>query len=397
MKAVEVLTLRGSTNPSADLSQGPVGNLTRGHFPRLHTLRLQHVYFPWSSTIYSSLRELELSLPQTPPSASSLFEILHACPDLERLVIDFRNYSLFTACGRVNQLSPVPLLKLAFLRIQIVFHNADFLCSRLTVPPSCVIHVTYPSNPRRNNLLPLMAPCQAVFLPAMGSCTRLDMVMDEYQEDDEQYLRLSASPGNPPPAHGHSVSLLPGSIFIDMFSHLIGDVDITPEGWTTVLSSFLAARPGQISPVKSFSLIYNLLPQISALMWREMMTAFPLLDNLAVGPLSCSTGPGSQLFATVFDALNDHRDFDDLQGNSTQLCGQHIHIIELIRIHIDAAAVDDLVHILERRAVAGAPLQELIFKDSVCVEGQVQPDEVKARLGSHTQVTILYVIPYCAP
>ena len=53
----------------------------------------------------------------------------------------------------------------------------------------------------------------------------------------------------------------------------------------------------------------------------------------------------------------------------------------------DNATVDVLVRMVEARMVGGAPLEELIFRNAVCLEG-IDPALVKLRLEEFTRVTI---------
>ena len=358
--------------------------LTRGELPRLHSLHFNNVHFPWSSPLYNSLRELILNnIPSSrAPAAEDILRILHSSPDLERFEMDNSSYQYpaFTASLTVDQLSPVSLPRLYNMRIRDSFQRANFLCKCLTIPVSCNIDIIH--NDRGDTIDPIAVifPSQAIFRPLLPLCTHIKISTDEFD------FSLSASIG--PVQYG-----LPGPPLGRVRVGGLGDQSgeepaFPPASWNTLLDLFSPQNSnGAQSAVVHLGLVYNRLPEISEDMWRLCATRFPLLEGLEVGPwLSRDIEMvGARVFGTMLAFLSGCGDPNGAQSRAVY--APRLRSIQFAGMIFDNATVDVLVRMVEARMVGGAPLEELIFRNAVCLEG-IDPALVKLRLEEFTRVTI---------
>ena len=385
MHSLEELNL-GNVNADLEPLSSALADLglTRKHCPRLYRLTLWDAFFPWTSSIYCSLRELKLILIAPLPPAHTLFRILQSCPDLE--IMEWTNIlqdePFFIPTDGAAQLTPVSLPHLQQILIDDSYTRAQLLCEYIVVPPTCDI-IVYP---RCDGWLTAASPRQLIFSTVIPVSTHIQMSLDKASS-----FSLAAGIGRRT-GWVNLESPTSSSINVIERGHPIrSSLDFAT--WRDLLDPF-TPTDGRESPVTSFSLEYSDLRTMSPMMWRTGLARFPRLEELIVGaykskPLLVVSGTSDtpcEIFKNIFAALSGGPDPQD-NGKEAEPCGTRLRRVVWMGMLIDGATLLALQHMLEMRAARGFPLKELAFENCYCAE-DTSPATVLSLLALHVEVKI---------
>lgn len=156
--------------------------LTREKFPRLQSLSLREFYVPWSSSIYTSLRSLDVILHQGSASMpmADFVEILRCSPALESLCL------IGCLPSQVDDHPPaprsLPLFKLRHLHLEGMLDVTSRVCDAISAPTTKTIFLTHFVPPEsRGTIDPVsgLAPQQHVYTAFLRRAQRMTLKFDE--------------------------------------------------------------------------------------------------------------------------------------------------------------------------------------------------------------------------
>ena len=351
------------------------------HLPRLRTLRLVDVSLPWTSALYTSLRELCIHRRSRKAlSAESLFQTLHACPNLEVLSLE-NSWGVSTSIATtpvVDRLCPVTLPKLKLLRLRDRPGRVAFLCARIVVGAHCAIAVTH-----LDDMLSLarLAPRQKVYRATLAAARRVDIVLDDPGLGSPKVLRFATCthPNDPPvigPGGWEAAGLRhlpPGSVVVDA-DRLLRPACFARKEWRKVLQAFLKASAdapggGGVPQVTELRMVCDALPSVSANTWAACFATFSRLEKLVVGPchvpvptLEDSSSCG--VFDHVLKALAIVCDDSSERDGRGELLVPGLRKLELERIVFTQESLEALLKVIRIREEAGAHLEELVLREA---------------------------------
>ena len=362
--------------------------LTREHCPHLHTLALRGTFFPWTSSIYHSLRELILTYINPLPPAHALLQVLRSCPDLEIMqwTNTLQDVPVFGPTDDVPRLSHVALPHLQKIVIDDIHTRTRLLCEHIVVPSTCNVFV-YPKGHRLNDSLSAISLRHPIFSTIIAHCTHLHMSIGT------QHFHLAAGRCPiPPPLCAlstiHIEILVTDGPIRDPLPYL------TP--WRDLLDPF-TSTDGRESLVTSFSLRYNNLRAMSPMMWQTRLARLPHLKELIVE--EHEFGPGALVsrhhkrkvrlntFKSLFAALSGGPDPLDDGKEAEPPCGARLRRVVWRVMVIDSAALLALECMLDMRAARGVPLEELVFENCYCAR-DTSTLAVLSLLAPHVEVGI---------
>ena len=388
MNKLEVLRLGGedAINPRLLSSALADLGLTREHYPHLHTLALRGTFFPWTSSIYHSLRKLILTYINPLPPAHALLQVLQSCPDLEIMqwTNTLQDAPFFGPTDVVPRLSPVSLPRLQEIIIDDIHTRTRLLCEHIVVPSTCNVFI-YPKGHRLDYSLSAISPRQPIFSTVITHCTHLHMSIDA------QHFCLAAG-RCPIPSSLFALSTI--NIEILVTDGPIRDPLRCLTPWGDLLGPF-TPTDGRELPVTSFSLRYNNLRAMSLMMWETYLECLPHLEELiveeheplALVPRYDKRNVPLNTFKNIFAALSRGQNpLDD--GEEAELpCGARLRRVVWRVMAIDSAVLLALERMLDMRAARGVPLEELVFENCYCAR-DTSTLAVLSLLAPHVEVKI---------
>ncbi|KAI0354508.1 hypothetical protein OH77DRAFT_506739 [Trametes cingulata] len=340
----------------------PEISFTRQQFPNLRRLRLWGYNFPWTSDLYTSLRSLSLAHIREPPTVTQLFQILQACPELEFLQLqrfDTDDDMELPDVSRPEADIPVSTLpKLSKLLFQGSLQTVSYVSDRLLVPSTCFkdVQITIPAAGQVDPITAIL-PRQRAFKPQITETSYLSLTFDD------QALYLSFRKGRDAEA------------YFSIYGGFIHDPIMTPAAWTALLDTFDAA------PLTEFHLRYTSLSVISPRMWHQLFARFPLLDHIAAGPTFSHHGGPMHTYGPLLEALQAQKE------RSGDLHGPRLRTFEMGAITVNEDVANALLSLVRTRASKGAPLQELVFRNSAC-EREVDRDAFVSKLTEYVKLKV---------
>ncbi|KAI0740189.1 hypothetical protein C8Q76DRAFT_189084 [Earliella scabrosa] len=338
--------------------------LSRDHFPRLHTLSLYGVHFSWTSSLYSSLRSLSLKACWTSIPIPDLRRILESSPALESLEL--------CGClpGEVDEDTyPVPCIALSRLRCLTLYGTlpvTSYLCDSITTPSVESIKVSRTVKMETVDPVAELAPIQRVYQPFLRRVKRVTMNLPVNGYID---IGFNGDPDEPYENHPMFVEVANGPC-----------AQVSPAAWNAVIDAVHNAH----SQLTSLNVNYQGLEDIDKEMWRRCFSHFPLLEHLNVGSWEADVAPNA--FDVLFDTLGSNVE----SGGACELYCPKLRRLVVNGMLLDEHAVAALVSLLQFRASNGLPLQQLIFKQTVCPLKTEDARALRARLEVLVPVTIMY-------
>ncbi|RPD70051.1 hypothetical protein L226DRAFT_616453 [Lentinus tigrinus ALCF2SS1-7] len=361
MSNLEELTLQVSFFRNDD----DMIHATRDHLPSLRTLRAEHQFIPWSSSVYTKLRSLEISPYRNPPSPSEFFQILRGCPDLEGLVFGpglprpgappagESEESFFVALPRLRT------MKLAGRPSQI-----EFVSRYIEVPPTCSIDIGLSgTHDHPNSEVAALIPGHRMLQPVLPTCTTFSLSVDH----DSHHARVDlVMKGRENHLHMTSAQYL-------FRNERHGPLPLGAETCSELLK---VLRP---SPLTEFRLVLDSVELIEREVWIDCFSRFPLLETIAFGPHFPSFHPPD----SFLNALTS----SETEGTSVSL--DRLRVLELTSIRLNDAVSQDILSMLRHRASRGVPLSELVLKGCYC-DPDVDIDTLKETLQKLVKLSIRY-------
>lgn len=309
--------------------------------PLLADLRLFGAHFPWSSSIYTSLRALQLDHVMSPPETAQLMRILRECPTLEVLHVH-NSFPTNLSPNTLSHIPPVALTSLVDLQLRGTNTELALFTNMITTHPSCTVSTFGDHQSAFGDLILDLLPTQRVFQPLIKECTSL--ILQMYST----FVCLIAGPSAP-----RLQLQLRTPIFVEI------DPSITPATWDTLMSVFSAAHLTHIR-LKHDALHVTV---VSAEMWTSCFARFPTLEVLSVGPWGYKPSHDVlSLFRNVLCALRTRTSL------GAPPCPR-LRTLEATCMTMDDTMVDMLSFMLEGRAALGVKLGEVSLTRSYCRAG----------------------------
>ncbi|RPD54545.1 hypothetical protein L227DRAFT_344713 [Lentinus tigrinus ALCF2SS1-6] len=361
MRNVEELTLLTSFYPNdADMIYA-----TRDHLPSLGSFCADHQYIPWSSSVYTGLRSLNITPFRSPPSPSEFFQILRGCPDMEELVFGpglprpgappagESEESFFVALPRLRT------MKLAGRPSQI-----EFVSRYIEVPPTCSIDIGLSGTHDHPNIeVAALIPGHRMLQPVLPTCTTFSLSVDH----DSHRARVDlVMKGRENHLHMTSAQYL-------FHNERHGPLPLGAEACSELLK---ALHP---SPLTEFRLIFDSVEFIEREVWIDCFSRFPLLETIAFGPHFPSVHPPSSFLSALTSS--------ETEGTSVPL--DRLRVLGLTSIRLNDAVSQNILSMLRHRASRGVPLSELVLKGCYC-DPDVDIDTLKETLQKLVKLSIRY-------
>ncbi|KAI0740191.1 hypothetical protein C8Q76DRAFT_189101 [Earliella scabrosa] len=340
-------------------------DLSRDQLPRLHTLTLDGVQFPWTSSLYTSLRSLTLRSCETSMSIADLRRVLRSSPTLEYLEL--------SRClpDEVDEHTyPIPITTLPELRclkLHATLSVTAYLCDTISAPSAdsiCIERIVRPVDQGTIDPVTELAPIQRLYQSFLRHAKRMTLTLPD--DDESIHIAFNTDPEKPHDHHPMLVEVNGG----------IAPV-VSPSTWNAIIDTVHNAH----SPLTSLCIFYAQLERIDKEMWRRCFSHFPLLDHLDVGDWDTPAAPNA------FDVLLDTLQSSVGSGGACELSCTKLRKLEVNGMLLDE---DALVSFLTFRASHGLPLQQLVFKEVYCPK-TTDVRALRLRLEALVQVTIKYV------
>ncbi|KAI0742627.1 hypothetical protein C8Q80DRAFT_1189749 [Daedaleopsis nitida] len=274
---------------------GTIGfpGLTREHLPRLRSLVLIGICFPWTSSLYTSLRSLTVQWCEIPLPMSELIRILESSPNLKSLSLS--HCLTLIPDPSVYQIPPISLPKLCSINIRGTSAVTSFICKAISAPilGTADIHYDVPVAEVDMDVLKDIIPAQTLFRPLLTQAKRLLLNMRDYS----LCLRLSKAPDGPHrdecPTDEPTLICVVGkssdnSTAIDA---------ITPRAWSAMLDVVGSAAPN----LTCLRLRFVAVSSFDRDMWQQCFTSFLFLEHLEVGNCATRTIQNANEFAIARD------------------------------------------------------------------------------------------------
>ncbi|KAI0787500.1 hypothetical protein C8Q74DRAFT_1252080 [Fomes fomentarius] len=347
--------------------------LTREKFPRLQSLSLHGFHVPWTSSMYTSLRSLDVYLDEGLASMpmADFVEILRCSPALESLCL------IGCLPSQVGDHPPAPrslsLPKLRHLHLEgtLDVDVTSCVCDAIFAPTTKTIFLARFVSPGSRDLVSELAPQQHVYAAFLCRAQRMSLQLD----DGSISLGFNLSLDDDWDYHPYKIQLS-GS-----FSNV---PVISSSAWNAVVDAVYAAQ----APLTSFCLSYGMPFTITEPMWQRFFARFPGLSHLDIGD------PHGTSFrnAPILDILQSSAQSAE-NAPGVLLCPV-LRVLELNGIDLDDQMVEKLLSLVQFRASKGASLEQLVFKDPNIPDKATDIYALKGRFERLVKVTIRYTSVY---
>ncbi|KAI0710892.1 hypothetical protein C8Q76DRAFT_739068 [Earliella scabrosa] len=287
----------------------------RDTLPQLQHLKLHGYNFTWNSSLYRSLKTLELYGLSVPPPVLPFLHILRECPDLCSL-----NAQLSYQPGPPrmhDDAEPVELHHLRSLRLAGSMNYLNLLAEKISVPPGCTVQLLFDptideTSPYEHDALfmsPLsvIAPRQPVFHPLLPRASRLELELWPRANCPHARARVIAED-----------ALLLTDLYFPL--HMIPgqktDLGLSA-AWMEFFQTF---PPGSTLTSLSVSAIFPF--HISTEMWTIALNRFPLLLKITVD---------LRYYTREELSLSSMKDLIDTLHSESSICPS-LHVVELLNV-----------------------------------------------------------------
>ncbi|KAI8977759.1 hypothetical protein BD414DRAFT_154742 [Trametes punicea] len=311
----------------------------REQCPCLLDLCLTNVHFQWDLPIFSTLRSLELSYVELPPTTVQFFQILQTCSQLE--ILNFwqpmSDRSLFS-----EPLIPVDAAVLPCLRLLDIQGSAkvvSFVFDRLSVPSTCTIrsvHEFHYTGERDVEPITTVLPRQRIFRDLVYRVSSLSLLLAHHIGG---IMRIGFETYD-----GASCKLT-------VSTNVRGMLGIDMDAWKALLDTFAG------SPCSHFRLEYLSIQVVTTDMWRLLLLRLPLLETIYIRHHPADSGGELN---PLLEALRARKEGSD------ELHAACLRKLRLEFVRVDDVGAHGLVSVVEMRASYGIPLTELVLCNSSC-------------------------------
>ncbi|RDX40725.1 hypothetical protein OH76DRAFT_1412767 [Lentinus brumalis] len=336
--------------------------LWRQRFPFLRKLHIDRLPIRWDTDIFASLQMLEITMiPESQrASPSVVLRILREAPGLQHLKLSVSSLLPAEQEAVRTRTDPISHHTLRYVHLCGPPTSLSHIYDRVSLSPECKIaahhYVSEPPSDMR-----LVLPVQLAFKSLLGQCTGLtaDITARGLLLDARRYKDAGPSKVEVVMRLYHT-SIPPSSLW----PHMADAIDIVPLTYLSLSSTSLS--------------------DVSAALWRGLLSRLPQLTHLRISAVKRSESSSwLEKLENALQPLESHN------ASPTSILCPSLETLALCVITLTPARVEGILRFLDARADQVARISSLAFTQAFCEVG-IDVGMLKASLEEHVRLTIKY-------
>ncbi|KAI0742605.1 hypothetical protein C8Q80DRAFT_916339 [Daedaleopsis nitida] len=330
--------------------------LTRDHLPRLHSIVLIGLCFPWTSSLYTSLRSLSVQWCKVPLPMPELIRILRSSPDLESLCL---GHCLTLPPDPAHRLLPSILMpKLSSINIRGPRVTTDFVFDIISVPSLQTAEIEHDrlATESDTDIVKEAVPEQHILRPLLTQAKRLSLV-NLIRGSLQLRLDEASDPAHDDDWAAHNPALL--NMVSSRGRSVRTMTSVTPRVWAAILDA-LGNNAHRLTCLH-LQLVHASFTDRD--LWQRCFTRLPALEHLEVGSWSGIMPAGA--LEVILEMLQCSP--DDSPTGSVRFYCPRLVVLGFNTVRVTAAGADALLSLLDRRTAHGVPLRHVVFTEPTCL------------------------------